>query len=380
MRDSQRSIVRVIAQRPARALTCAALAVAFTATPLISPVSQAYAVSAETQAELSAAEGQVDEYAAAYDQAVAKLDELQSKIDENTANIAQIEAELPELQETASKAMRESYKSKSSSNPLVSFVLKSQSLNDLITSVVYMDEIQSSNNAAIEELNAKEQELEQQKTELDQAKAQLEQEKKNAADALAQAQEARSAAQAKAEAEAAAELAALAAESAAEQTAPAQGTGESGANPNSSATQTGQTVTTTVPSGAVNWNVSREEFISEWTARIDAYLAGTPLAGYGSVFAECSWNTGVDPRWSPAISCIESSKGVHCANSYNAWGMSKAGGGWLGFGSWSEAISYHVSYLGRVYGTTLTPAAAQKYCPPTWQDWYNKVASQMARI
>ena len=41
-------------------------------------------------------------------------------------------------------------------------------------------------------------------------------------------------------------------------------------------------------------------------------------------------------------------------------------------------------YFGRIlranYGSTLTPAAAKKYCPPTWQDWYNKVAAQMNRI
>ena len=93
-----------------------------------------------------------------------------------------------------------------------------------------------------------------------------------------------------------------------------------------------------------------------------------------------AWNTGVDPRWSPAIACIESSKGLYCANSYNAWGWSAVGGGWRSFGSWGEGISAHVAYLGRNYGSTLTPDAAKKYCPPTWQDWYNKVAGQMNRI
>ena len=34
----------------------------------------------------------------------------------------------------------------------------------------------------------------------------------------------------------------------------------------------------------------------------------------------------------------------------------------------------------QLYGATLTPAAAQKYCPPTWQDWYNKVGGQMSQI
>ena len=118
----------------------------------------------------------------------------------------------------------------------------------------------------------------------------------------------------------------------------------------------------------------------EWTSRIDNYLAGSPMAGQGYNFAVAAWNTGVDPRWSPAIACIESTKGAYCANSYNAWGWSAVGGGWRSFGSWSEGISAHVAYLGRNYGSTLTPAAAKKYCPPTWQDWYNKVAAQMNRI
>lgn len=384
MRDTKRSIISVIATKPARALTCAALAVAFTATPVLSPVA-AYAVSAETQDELSSAAQQVEDSAAAYNDAVARLDELQQKIDENTASIAEIESELPAQQEEAGEAMRELYKFQKGSNPLASFVLNSESLSDFITTCVYMDEITSTNVGAIEELNSMQQELEQKQTELDQAKVQIEEEKKTAEDALATAQAQRAAAQAKAEEEAAAELAALAeleAEDSAEATAPAEGTGESGENPNSTANQPNQTVDTSSKpsSGSVDWNSDYDAFVSEWTGRINNYLAGSPLAGHGETFAVAAWNNGVDPRWSPAIACIESTKGLHCANSYNAWGMSKKGGGWLGFSSWTEAINYHVAYLKRMYGTTLTPAAAQKYCPPTWQDWYNKVSGQMNRI
>lgn len=374
MRDSKRSIISVVASKPARALTCAALAVAFAATPVLSPVS-AYAVSAETQSELSSATEQVEASAKAYDEAVAKLEELQAKIDENTANIAEIEAQLPGAQERASEALKELYKFQKGSNPLAGLVLNAESLSDFITTCVYMNQIQSSSNEAIENLNAMQQELEQQKVELDQAKTQLEQEKQTAADALATAQQLRADAQAKAEAEAAAELAAMA-----DDTTPGTGEGESGGNPNSSADASGESINVPVESGGVNWNVSREEFVAEWGPRIDAYLEGSPLAGYGNTFASAAWQYGVDPRWSPAISCIESSKGVHCANSYNAWGMSASGGGWRSFGSWEEAIDEHVSYLKRVYGSTLTPAAAKKYCPPTWQDWYNKVAGQMNRI
>ncbi len=153
----------------------------------------------------------------------------------------------------------------------------------------------------------------------------------------------------------------------------------SGENPYSNATESGQEANVVVTPG-VDWTVSREEFIAEWTRRIDAYLAGSPLAGYGATFAAAAWDYGVDPRWSPAISCIESSKGAYCANSHNAWGWTASGGGFRSFGSWEEGITAHVRYLKNMYGTTLTVAAAKRYCPPTWQDWYNKVGSEMNRI
>ena len=71
---------------------------------------------------------------------------------------------------------------------------------------------------------------------------------------------------------------------------------------------------------AVDWSVGKKAFIETWTARIDAYLEGTPLSGYGSVFAEAAWNNGIDPRWSPAISNTESGNGTHCFLPHNAWG------------------------------------------------------------
>ena len=73
-------------------------------------------------------------------------------------------------------------------------------------------------------------------------------------------------------------------------------------------------------------------------------------------------------------------QGTYCANSHNAWGWTASGGGFRSFGSWEEGITAHVRYLKNMYGTTLTVAAAKRYCPPTWQDWYNKVGSEMNRI
>lgn len=122
----------------------------------------------------------------------------------------------------------------------------------------------------------------------------------------------------------------------------------------------------------VDWSVGEEAFIAEWTARIDAYLAGSPLAGQGATFARAAWNNGVDPRWSPAISNTESSKGAHCFLPCNAWGWGSSS-----WGSWEEAINAHVAGLASGYGYSITYAAAQKYCPPNCDHWFNATLSEM---
>ena len=126
---------------------------------------------------------------------------------------------------------------------------------------------------------------------------------------------------------------------------------------------------------AVDWSVGKEAFMAEWTARIDAYLEGSPLAGYGAVFAEAAWDNGVDPRWSPAISNTESGKGSVCFLPCNAWGWGSSC-----WDDWDSAIRAHVAGLASGYGYSITPAAAQTYCPPTWDEWYEKTIGEMASI
>lgn len=125
----------------------------------------------------------------------------------------------------------------------------------------------------------------------------------------------------------------------------------------------------------VDWTVGKEAFIAEWTARIDAYLAGSPLEGYGYAFAEAAWDNGVDPRFSPAISNTESTKGMYCFLPHNAWGW-----GSISWSDWDTAIRAHVAGLAEGYGYTITPAGAYKYCPGTHDSWYNKTISQMLLI
>lgn len=126
---------------------------------------------------------------------------------------------------------------------------------------------------------------------------------------------------------------------------------------------------------AIDWSVGREAFVAEWSARIDAYLDGSPLSGYGTTFAEAAWENGIDPRWSPAISNTESGKGSACFLPHNAWGWGSSA-----WGDWDTAIRAHVAGLASGYGYSLTPEGAAMYCPPHAADWYNKTLAQMASI
>ena len=134
-------------------------------------------------------------------------------------------------------------------------------------------------------------------------------------------------------------------------------------------------VNDTIEDEEVDWTLTKDEFVAVWTERIDNYLQGTPLEGNGAHFATASWDTVVDPRWSPAISNTESSKGSHCFLPYNAWGWGDSS-----FSSWEEAINYHVAHLKEGYQYTISPSAAEKYCPPSHESWYDKTLNQMKMI
>lgn len=337
----------------ARLIAGAGITVAL-ATSVLFPV-PARAITSQTAATLTETQEKVEETAAAYDKAVENLNELNEQASENEARIAELEAKLPEAQSKASRAMRDLYKQQKGTNVFMSFMLNTQSLDELLSTMKYAGQVQDANVEALEELNEMQSELEAEKAELASARAQAEQEKQAAEDALAEAQELREAAQAQADREAAAEVASL----------------------REAAAEIG-TDSSSLPqpdNGTVNWNVDQATFVSEWTQRIDAYLAGSPLEGQGVTFATAAWKYGVDPRFSPAISNTESSKGRHCFKPHNAWGWGSAS-----WGSWEEAIDAHVSGLARGYGYTISVAGAQKYCPPNWFNWYNNTLSEMNRI
>ncbi|QWT18188.1 hypothetical protein KPC83_03395 [Collinsella sp. zg1085] len=316
----------------------------------------ASAVTQETEAQLTETQKQVEASASAYSDACAQVNKLQDKINENAARISELESKLPAQRQRASRAMRASYKHEQSSNSFMTLVLNAESFEDFLTRMNYLDQINASNTRALDELTATEAELEQQRLELEQAKSQAQAEQAKADAALKEAQALRQAAERRAAKEAENELRAL-------QEAAAQQAGGQGQTP------------VVIDATTVDWSLSVDDFVALWAPRINAYLEGSPLAGYGENFARAAWTYGVDPRWSPAISNTESSKGQHLFREHNAWGW-----GHIDFASWEEAIDTHVRGLAEGYGYTISVQGAQKYCPPNWFAWYNNTVAEMNKI
>lgn len=110
-------------------------------------------------------------------------------------------------------------------------------------------------------------------------------------------------------------------------------------------------------------------------ASINAYLAGSPLAGYGQVFYDAATSHGLDPRLLPAVSCIESSKGACCFRSHNAWGWGSSS-----WPDWTTAINAMAAGVASGYGSGATPSSmGAAYCPGS-QSWINNVTSEMEKM
>ena len=350
----------------------------------------AFADGGDTGAEVSELQQRVEKTAAAYDEASQKVDDLQQRIDDNDSEIAKIKKELPEKQQDAAAAMEAMYKMGNQKSGILDMIFNIGSLDELIKTADYLTTIQDRNADALDALNKSEQELQQKSEQLASDKKQAVQEKEAAKKASDDAIAAREEAQKKAEEQAAKEAAEAkaAVQKAASSTSSASKSSKAAASSSaksnagasskksSSASSSGESAPSgAVSTGDVDWSIGKSAFIGTWTKRIDDYLAGSPLAGQGSTFAAAAWNYGVDPRWSPAIAYTESSLGAACFKPYNAWGWGSSG-----WGSWEEAINAHVAGLAHGYGSTISITAAQKYCPPNWQNWYNRTLSQMNSI
>ena len=243
----------------------------------------------------------------------------------------------------------------------------------------YASHVTDSNLQEMARLQSMMDELQTSRDQLEKDKAEADAQVTQAETALREAQAARLEAQRRAEEEArrqaeAAAAAAAAAQAASERDAAPQG-GESSQPAAPAPAPAEIDATPTVEPDGADWTSDEATFINQWAPRIDAYLSGSPLYGYGVNFAQAAWDYGVDPRFSPAISMVESSKGAACFLPHNAWGW-----GSVSWDSWEEAIDAHVRGLARGYGYTVTPEGAAKYCPPNATHWYNRVVEEMSYI
>ncbi len=346
-------------------------------------------------------QSRVEQSSTDYNNALEQVERLEADMQAQQGKIDEIEATLPGKRDEAAGAIRSLYKLQQSAPGLMGLILSSDDFNEFIALVQYFDIIQSKQISSVNELVDMQRELESAQDQLALDKAAADDQLAAAETALAEAQAARAEAQARAAEEAARQAAAAqaaieaaqraqeeAAAKAQEQEQEASSSQESSSSegesssdggavfPNSSGGEAEVEVPDNpIPEPADMATDDRSQFVAKWQPRIDAYLAGSPLGGYGRVFAEAAWDYGVDPRVSPAISCIESGKGAICFRPHNAWGW-----GSVSWGSWDSAIRGHVAGFASIYGYTLTPSGAEMYCPGTGGLYYSSVISQMSCI
>lgn len=255
----------------------------------------AYAATAQTETELAALTQQVNSAATTYQQATDRVNELNEQISEMADEILDFEQnKLPEQQQKASDAAANLYKLHVASPNVMSMLLNSASLGDLITQGKYLTTIQDDNTAELERLNAMHEELEAKMEELSSAKDEAEPEQQKASEALASAQSAQDqmAARAQSEDAAEAEAARKAAEEAAATTAQMQQQGSvsnsNGSSQGSNAGNAGSansSSSTQQPSGT-GGSSSGTTSTSSWKSGVasyygigDGFMGGTTASG-----------------------------------------------------------------------------------------------------
>lgn len=344
-----------------RSISCATALVMALGASCIAPLSSF------ADPEMDELEAQIKASAETYNSAVARQEELESSISELDARILEIETLLPAQKQRSDESVRALYKYEYDSSSMLMMLLDSSSVTDMLAVLDSYTWVIDYNNQQIKTTVQMQQELKSSREQLEQDKAEADEAAATAYSSLQEAKNAREQAAARAAAAQAAEQQAAQARIAA-----AGGSPEEIAAAAASEEATGETVST----ANVGWDADKSAFVGEWAPRIDSYLSGSPLAGTGKYFAAAAWDNGVDPRWAPAISYVESSKGAVCFRSHNAWGY-----GSKNFSSWEEGIYAVVGALGgSLYGGYLTREAAATYCPPNSENWYNTCAEQMAMI
>lgn len=350
---------------------------------------------AERQATAYELQQQLEERQTVYAAALGEVDAVNADIEANERRISELEREIPKQEKRSNAAARDMYKFQQESLGVIDLLLSSGSFQDFISQLEYVNRVADAQVDEILKLNALKAEVDATQRELGTLKTEAEMRAEDARVALRATEDAQAEIQQRIaeEAQVIAEIYAMAEELAKQPRDNDQGSvagaadgaaessggaGSADAGSAGSDGEGGGSSPSPTPSAApATPDMSGDEaaFVSEWAARIDAYLSGSPLAGQGTTFARAAYKYGVDPRLSPAISFTESGKGAACFLSHNAWGWGSSS-----WGSWEEAIEAHVSGLARGYGGKLTLEGARKYCPPNWQAWYDRTLGQMNLI
>lgn len=352
----------------------------------VSLVAMPYTAYAESLEDLQA---NIEKSNNDYNNATNQVADLQQKIQDNETRIKEIENQLPEQRSRAAASIANTYRMQQGSLGIIDLILSTDNFNDLISLLQYLNIISNRNTETINNLVNLSNELDATKKDLNAQMAEAEKQKQAASEALQEAVDARNALQKQMEeqraAEKAQEEAAIAeaqkkaqesnntfTNASGQQTdyvAPSDNSSDNSPDNSSDSSHSSN------PSNSVDWSDGKSAFVSKWSGRIDAYLSGSPLAGYGSTFAEAAWEYGVDPRFSPAISAVESTKGAYCFRPHNAWGWGSSS-----WGSWEEAIWAHVAGLASGYDGYLTYSGAAKYNPANPNGWYSAVQANMNMI
>ena len=290
-----------------------------------------------TEGTMSDLQKRIEETGEAYTAAKQKVATIHEEMKANNERIAQINAQLPNARQNAASAISNSYKMRVSGPSLINLVFSSNDFNELLTTIKYLNAIETHNSGQAKQLTDLAGDLKNTQNELTKQAQEAAAEEQAASDALAAAQAGREEAQKQVIAE-------------------NGNSGGSSLNP-------------------IDWNTDKVNFVASWAPRIDKYRAGSPMAGCGTASAAAAWDYGVDPRWSPAISNTESSKGAYCFKPHNAWGWGNSS-----WPDWKSAITDHVRGLATRYGSTITMVAARKYCPSNAEHWYKATLEQMNMI
>jgi len=116
---------------------------------------------------------------------------------------------------------------------------------------------------------------------------------------------------------------------------------------------------------------------AEKVAKIEYYLRGSPLSGYGDWMVTEGERTGINPFLCPAVAEAESSLGRALCGSCNAWGM-------LGcsFSSWQNGITRWFDNCILHWGQAQSSYEMAGYCVPDhpWMENVNRVSTAIEAI